>query len=372
MPWTTVLLVNWSGAYGGAEKYQLNIVRAFGARYRFVFASPEGEWPTRLTEAGYTHYVVPMRPGLDVQSVLRLRRIIRDEQVDIVHAQQSRALLQAGLAAKLAGRAAVVQTEHNMSLGWYKGGVYPWYVRWINNPIRSFAVRLLARRIITLGQSGKAFYTTILHQPPDKIAIIPVPHPVYPEHPAPANAAPVIGTPAELTERKGLAYLIEAAPRVLARYPAAQFLIIGRGHLEDALRRQIVAGSLEQNVHLLGFVPNVAERMKEWDVLVLSSLWDPFPQVVLEAMANGLPVIASAVDGALEMVVDGETGFLVPPGDAAALAAAIIRLLDDRDLARRMGREGRARLAQVYNLEGVVQKIDQVYQGMLVPSGSRT
>ena len=363
---TTILMVNWSGTYGGAEKYQLNIVRAFDqSRYRFIFASPEGEWPGRLAEAGYQHYAVPMRAGLDVQSVLRLRRIIRDEQVDIVHAQQSRGLVQAGLAAKLAGRAAVVQTEHNMSLGWYTGGMFPWYVRWINNPLRSVVARLIADRIITLGQSGRDFYTRILHLPPAMIAIIPVPHPVLAGHPAPANPSPIIGTPAELSERKGLLHLLDAAPVVLQTYPDAQFLIIGRGPLESRLRELITERGLQNNIHLLGFVPNVAERMPEWDMLVLPSLWDPFPQVILEAMAQGLPVVASAVDGALEMVVDGETGFLVPPADVQALAAAILHLLGDRALARRMGQQGRQRVADVYNLEGVVKKIDALYQELL-------
>ncbi len=100
-------------------------------------------------------------------------------------------------------------------------------------------------------------------------------------------------------------------------------------------------------------------------MMVLPSLWDPFPQVVLEAMANGLPVIASAVDGALEMVVDGETGILVPPGDAQALANAILRLLGDRSLARRMGQNGRARVAETYSLERVVGQMDKLYQALL-------
>lgn len=366
MAQTAVLLVNWAGAYGGAEKYQLNIVRAFDqARYRFVFASPDGEWRQRLAGAGFRHHIVPIRPGLDVQSVLRLRRIIRDEKIDIVHAQQSRGLLQAGLAARLSGRVAVVQTEHNMSLGWYKGGGYPWYVRWINNPVRSIVARVLADRIITLGQSGKDFYAKVLRLPATRIAVIPVPHPVYPQHSAPANPAPIIGAPAELTERKGLTYLIEAVPLVLAQHAGARFLIIGRGHLEERLRRMVAERGLEESVHLLGFVPNVAERMAQWDLLVLPSLWDPFPQVILEAMANGVPVVASAVDGAQEMVVHGETGFLVPPADPPALADAIIRLLADQKLARQMGQAGRARVEQVYNLEGVVQRMDDLYQDVL-------
>lgn len=366
MQQTTVLLVNWSGAYGGAEQYQLNIVRGFDpTRYRFLFASPSGEWPQRLAASGYRHVEVPVRPGFDLESVLRLRRIIQQENVDIVHAQQSRALLQAGLAARLVGRVGVVQTEHNMSLGWHLGGVYPRYVRVINHPIRRLVVHFLADRIIALGQSGKDFYTRIIHTSLDKIVIIPSPFPVYPEHPAPDNAYPIMGTPAELTERKGLAYLIAAAPLVLRKYPDAQFLIMGRGHLEQQLKQQVAEAHLQNSVRMLGFVPNVSEQMPGWDMLVLPSLWDPFPQAILEAMAHGLAVVTTAVDGALEMVVNEETGILVPPADSQALANAILRLLDDPTQARCMGQKGRERVAQVYNLDRIVQQLDALYQTVL-------
>jgi glycosyltransferase involved in cell wall biosynthesis len=363
---TTVLLVNWAGTYGGAEQYQLNLVRGFDqTRYRFLFASPGGEWPNRLIAAGYRHFEVPLRPGFDPESVLRLRRIIKQERVDIVHAQQSRALLQAGLAATLVGGVAVVQTEHNMSLGWHRGGVYPWFVNWINHPVRRLVVHFLADRIIALGQSGKEFYTRIVHTAPAKIVIIPSPFPVHPEHAAPDNPDPTIGIPAELTERKGLIYLIAAAPLVLQKYPRAQFLIAGKGHLEEELKHQVADAHLGDNVHFLGFVPNVATQMPGWDMLVLPSLWDPFPQAILEAMAHGRPVVTTAVDGALEMVVDGETGLLVPPGDAPALAGAILRLLDDRDLAQRMGRLGRQRVADLYDLARIVRELDMLYQAVL-------
>jgi glycosyltransferase involved in cell wall biosynthesis len=102
--------------------------------------------------------------------------------------------------------------------------------------------------------------------------------------------------------------------------------------------------------------------MSGWDIFVLSSLWDPFPQVILEAMANGLPIVSTAVDGACEMIVDGETGILVPPGDAVALAAGIRRLLNDPELAERLGKAGRQRLATVYSIERVVGDLDKLYQ----------
>jgi len=362
----TVLTVNWAGSYGGAEKYQHTMIEGFDqSRYRFIFASPPGEWPQRLRAAGYRQFDVPLRPGLDITSVLLLRRIIEQEKVAIVHALQSRSLLQAGLAARLCGRVGVVQTEYNITMNWYRSGQYPWYVRLINNPARRLVVHVLADHIISLGQSGKDYYTQILHVPDHKVSVIPGPHPLPPERPAPANPQPIIGTAAELTERKGLTYLIDAAPIVLARYPGAQFLIMGRGHLEQRLKQQIAEHHLEQSIHMPGFVPDAAERMAGWDVFVLPSLSDLYPRAILEAMAQGLPVVATQVDGAREMIVHGETGFLVPPGDAEALGQAILRVLDDRSLAHQMGQRARQRIAEVHNVAGVVQQIEAVYRQVL-------
>ncbi len=137
---------------------------------------------------------------------------------------------------------------------------------------------------------------------------------------------------------------------------------MGRGHLEERIRERIAALGLHDNVHLLGFVPDASERMAQWDIFVLPSLSDLFPRAILEAMAQGLPVVSTTVDGALDMVVNGETGLLAPPGDPQELAAAIGRLLDDPQLARRLGEKGRERVEKVYNVEGIVAQLDALYQ----------
>jgi glycosyltransferase involved in cell wall biosynthesis len=363
---TTVLLVNWFGSYGGAEKYQFDIVRGCDqSRYRFILASPRGDFPPRWVDAGYSYFEAPTGPGLDLRSVWRLHRIMRQERVDIVHAMQSRTLLQAGLAARLIGKIGVIQTEYNITMNWHRVGAYPWYVRYINNPIRRLVGLHLADQIVSVSQSGRQFYLDVIGLPTEKVCVIPAPMAVAPEHPAPTNAKPMIGTAAELTERKGLLDLVDAAQLVVASHPDAQFLIMGRGHLEARLKERIAAKGLGSTVHLLGFVPDASDRMAQWDIFVLPSISDLFPRAILEAMAQGLAVISTTVDGALDMVVNGETGLLVPPADPPALAQAIIRLLDDPALARQMGRKGRARVAQVFNVEGVVQRIDALYQDVL-------
>ena len=120
----------------------------------------------------------------------------------------------------------------------------------------------------------------------------------------------------------------------------------------DALQRRAERLGIADRVVIDGFSANVGTYLEAMSVFVLPSLRpDPLPTTVLEAMATGRPVVAVAHGGATEMVVHGETGFLTPPGDARALAAAIIRLLRDRDEAERMGAAGRERAARVFSPE---------------------
>ena len=361
-----VLIVNWSGHYGGVEKHLTMLAEGFDRnRYHLVFAFPHnGPFAEMVQAAGYQYYDIPSRPGWDWESISKLCRIILREQIDLVHAQQSRCLLQGGIAARLAGVQGVVQTEHNISLDWYRRARIPKRIRWINNLVRHFVVRFLARKIIALSSGVARFYTEVLRINPGKVVVIPHAHQVVQERCtvfSPNASSPIIGTVANLTEQKGLPYLIKAAAIVLKSHPEAQFHFVGEGHLRNSLQQYIEALGVTENVKLLGFQPNAAALMSTFDIFVLPSLWEPFGLVLLEAMANGLPIIATDVDGVADVVLDGQTGILVPPADPEALAMAIRRLIEHPDLAREMGRRGWERCATEFNVENMVKRIAGVY-----------
>lgn len=166
---------------------------------------------------------------------------------------------------------------------------------------------------------------------------------------------------AHLREEKGHRCLIEAAPMVFASFPTARLLLVGR---EDTaapeVRRRIDTMGLTGRVILTGPRRDVPRILKS-SRLVVHPGAEGFSNAILEAMAAGVPVVAARVGGNREAVVDGETGFLVPPGDAGAFAEAIRKILHDPSLARRMGEAGRRRVKEHFSLDRMVANVEKTY-----------
>jgi glycosyltransferase involved in cell wall biosynthesis len=178
-------------------------------------------------------------------------------------------------------------------------------------------------------------------------------------------AGPIVGTVGRLHPQKQQADLVAAAPAVLAAHPDATFVIAGEGVLHEALAAQIAALGLEGRVLLLGQRRDVPDVMASLDVFALTSTFEGLCLVVNEALALGAPVVATPVGGVRQTVLDGETGVLVPVGDVAALADALVRLLSDRDEARRLGAAGRERVRDLYAQERMVAGTVAVYESLL-------
>jgi glycosyltransferase involved in cell wall biosynthesis len=158
---------------------------------------------------------------------------------------------------------------------------------------------------------------------------------------APTPGDLLILTAARLSPEKGIHVLIDAAERVVSEFPAARFLVFGDGAERDRLERLIAEAEIGHAFALCGFRSDLDELMPNADVAVLPSFNEGLPNAVLEASAAGVPVVATRVGGSPEAIVDGETGWIVPPGDAPALASAIAALLRDDRLRRRLGANGR-------------------------------
>jgi len=186
----------------------------------------------------------------------------------------------------------------------------------------------------------------------------------------PAGRAVVL-TLARLEEQKGLTYLLDAAVHV----PNAQFVIAGDGRERAALEHQATTLGLGERVLFLGFRADAAELLRSCDLFVLPSLFEGLPLSILEAMAANKPVVASRIAGNDEAVVHGETGLLVPPADAVALADAIRMLLADHGLARRLAAAGEARVRREFSIESMVGRVSALYDELLatrsLPDGAR-
>jgi len=176
------------------------------------------------------------------------------------------------------------------------------------------------------------------------------------------NGEPVVGIVGRLIPCKGHRYFLEAAKTVLEQVPRARFVIVGDGPLGPDLRRRARRLGIERQVIFTGFQrKELSSLYAIMDVLVLPSTYEPFGNVSLEAMAFGKPVVASNVGGIPEVVVDGETGLLVPPGHSASLAQAVLLLLKDKELARQMGKAGRKRLRNYFTRERAIKELEQIY-----------
>ncbi|MHB8054149.1 MAG: glycosyltransferase family 4 protein [Candidatus Aminicenantales bacterium] len=173
--------------------------------------------------------------------------------------------------------------------------------------------------------------------------------------------APVIGTVARLHRQKGVIYFLRAAETVLRRKPTATFVVVGGGPLEKRMKEEIARRNLGNRVILAGERADALDLMSAFDLFVLPSLWEGLPLVLIEAAGMGKPIIATDIDGSREIIRDGETGLLVPPADPAALAGAILRLLGDAELARRLAGKAKTEIPPAFSLKKMVEATERLY-----------
>jgi glycosyltransferase involved in cell wall biosynthesis len=326
-------------------------------------ARPVGYYADQLAAKGVQTARIRINGDLDPWLIIRLYRQFRRGDYDLVHTHLIHADLYGSVAAKLAGVPAIVSTRHNED-------------RFREHPFFIFLNHLIAplhQRVIVISKA-LGFYTARLEGVnPARIAPIyyglpfadlPRPGEVRREFHLPADA-PVIGTVGRLTEQKGQRTLLHAFARVLGDHPGAYLFIVGEGELRSTLQTLAQELDIAGRVIFTGYRDDAPRLMADFDVVAVPSLWEGFGLVLLEAMNAGRPVVASRVSAIPEIVLDGETGLLVPPDDAEALAAALGRLLGDHALAGEMGRRGRERLRSHFSVERMVDETEALYRDLL-------
>jgi glycosyltransferase involved in cell wall biosynthesis len=191
-----------------------------------------------------------------------------------------------------------------------------------------------------------------------------------------ASGPPVVGIVGRLAPWKGQHIFLEAVAHVSRKHPNVQARIIGsalfgEGQYQHSLRRQVDELGIAERVEFIGFSDDVAQELARLTVVVhASTVPEPFGQVVVEAMACGVPVVASAAGGPAEIITHAIDGLLVAPGDAGALADAIAELFEDGDLRTRLTEAGAVK-AQRYRPERIAAEVEAVYASVLVNSGGR-
>jgi glycosyltransferase involved in cell wall biosynthesis len=322
-----------------------------------IVAQPGSRLLAGASDAALPVVALPMRHARDLRALLALRRLFKARGADLVHTHSSIDSWVAGAAARLAG-VPVVRGRHVS----------------IPVPRRRALVYRLAHRVIASGERVKAILIDA-GVDPARLRSVPAGVDLSRFHPGVSGSAirtefaltgPVAGLVANIRGSKGHDVFVDAARRVLAKEPAARFLIVGDGVGFDSVRGRVREAGVEGRVIMTGFRRDIPEIMAALDVLVLPSLRsEATSQVVPQALAVGTPVIATLAGGASEIVRDGETGRLVPPGDAGALADAILATWHDRDGARAMAQRGQALVRERFSFDAQMAATTAVYRELV-------
>jgi len=372
-----VALYTDSDAFAGTERHMWDLAR--GLRAGGVAVSLACPSPSVLEKSARQDNLpvlaIPKRGLVDWRAARALRSMLRGGQIDIVHAHNGRTALAAALAVRMAGRGRCVMTQHFLEpnhavLRGPKAALSGRAHHWVTRQMGA---------VVAISQAVRAAMLARGEVPDSKITVIPngiaAPDAALSSGAATVRRAlgvapdePLVVCTARLEPEKDVGTLVSAMPQVRAACPAVRCLLVGDGSQRPVLEKQIQSLGLAGVVQSIGFRADAQAVIAAADVFVLPSLAEPFGLVLLEAMALGRPVVAVGVGGPLEIVVDGETGLLVPPAAPAALADALGALLADPTARRQLGENGRRRFHARFTAERMAEATAGVYLSVLSPS----
>lgn len=344
---------------GGLENGVVNVIRGLDPR---EFSSSVcclqrvGAFADRLGP-GVAVTSMDLQPGNHPWMAVRLARLLRAWKVDIVHTRNAESFFYGVVAARLAGVRAVVHSEH--------GRQFP------ERPLRAWLQRLLLRSVnvaFTVSQQLKSDLQRELHVPADRFEVVyngvDVERFLCQRTRALTQSAAhglLIGSVGRLVPVKNYALLLEAVAR-LANFRSCRLLLIGDGPERAGLERLAARLGLGSRVAFCGHRDDVPQLLEQVDVFVLPSLSEGMSNTLLEAMAAGLPVVASDVGGNRELIEPDRTGMLFRSGDVAALTGRLEQLLGSSELRARLGEAAALRVRAEFSMQAMLARYAQLYR----------
>ena len=344
---------------GGAERHLVNLVNTMSCEYRAVICvgrKPSGPTFHDDLDPDIEQYFLRIRRWSMPLGVLRLALMLKKARVTVVHTHMYHSNLYGAIAARLAGIPVVLTTEHGENP--WKGPFQRWLERYVISPLAD--VRFcVSPQILAIRRDSDGVPASKLRLAANGTLVPPVLTQRVP------NAVPVIGAVGRFIPAKDFPRLMEAAAELHRLGYRFELNLVGDGPEKEEVLRIIDELKLEDIVNLPGIVTDMDGWYQRFDIYVSSSIREGQPVAMLEAMAHGLPVVATDVGASAVTIRDGEGGLIVPPGDAIALAKALGRLLDDRKLRETLGTNARTRIEQDYSVKAVADSHMKCYRDLL-------
>jgi len=305
--------------------------------------------------------------------IFKLTRLINKNNIDIVHGQGTRAEFYARVATRLTGKAKYVATiampVEGFDVSPFKKRIYRFFDRLSEKYVDRFIVvsdvlknklvqdrGIPSEKVVRIynGIEVNEYSPQNLNKYRDKIR----------KEFNLNNSDVLIGAIGRLVWQKGFEYLIQAIPQLQRRFPDVKVLIVGEGPLRkqlEALSREL---GVQDQIILTGFRNDIKEILCTIDILLIPSLLEGFPMIILEAMAMARPIIATEIDGITEQILDNKTGFLIPPQDSNSISKTLINLILDDELCNKIGLNAREITQNEFSLSKMLTQTNEVYQSL--------
>lgn len=364
-----VLMLFYEPSWCGQATHILSLIKGLDRdcyEARVAYPQHHSAIGKTLAEMGIPAVALPMRRINNLGAAVMLLRLIREEPLDLLHVHGHEAGLWGRIVGRLAGVPGVIYTPHTLHSGILGQRAYT-LMEWALAPLTDAWVAVNNADRLALIERGIA--------PSHKVSTIynGIDFSSLPKsNPWAARRSlglpedvPVAAQVGRIATQKGPSYFLQAAALALEGNPHIRFLVVGDGPLKGKMERLARRLGIAQSVLFLGWRKDAGEIMASANTVVLSSLWEGLPYVLLEAMALGKPVIATNVGGNSELVEHERTGLLVPPRDPKGLAQAVLAISSDPFTAQRMGQAGMQRAREHFSLEQMTKLTQRVYDSLL-------
>ncbi|WP_054031626.1 glycosyltransferase family 4 protein [Desulfatitalea tepidiphila] len=360
-----LLIITHDLAIGGLQQVVVNICRCINKNkfnVTVLCLNEMGELATKINQLKIPLFLLPKNSSKpDYLSFIKVSRFVREGAFKVIHTHNTQAMIDGTIAGLLTGVRKIIHTDHARAFPDKKRYMFSeWFLSHFVSKIVGVSdhtcenlnrYEKISRKKIVMIPNGidrKLFqYNFNPKLKRDELGL--------------TRKGPIIGLGVRLTEQKGIIYLLRAMPNLIRRYAEITLLIAGDGPLRQNLLKEAKKLGISSHVLFLGPRLDMTEILSVLDIYVLPSLWEGLPMVLLEALAVGIPVVATDVGGVSTAIKNGITGLLVPPGEPDRISAAVINLLDNDCLRNSCIQNGRQLFEQDFTAEKMVKRYEDLY-----------